>query len=171
MTGLEELTTWQHDEWKDPCQSADSPFVWRYERNRAVADGIRQLCQDFEREFPDVRIRMVIPPSDSVIERVKAGLHTMPKPNGETYGKDYYRNLRGSLNHIPAIGEGMTMVDLGGLSIEPVFLGIRHAPDHGPLDLYLSECFRDLAVNRGSQFRGPRSFFYEAQEDTAVDGR
>ena len=63
------------------------------------------------------------------------------------------------------------MVDLSGLSVEPVFLGIRFAPAAGPLDLYLRECFRDLAGNRGSKHRGPRSFFYEAQETLRVKDR
>jgi len=63
----------------------------------------------------------------------------------------------------------MTMVDLTGLSVEPVFLGIRFAPEKAPLDLYLREIFRDMATNRGSNFRGPRSFFYEAQETLRVN--
>jgi len=72
--------------------------------------------------------------------------------------------MQSSLNYIPNVGEGMAMVDLTGLSTEPVFLGIRFAPDKGPLDLYLREWFADLSGNRGSTFRGPRSLFYEAQE-------
>ena len=161
---IEQITTWQDDEWNEPCQSPDSPFVWRYERNRAVADGLRQLFVELEHEFPGVRIRAVIPPNESVIRTVRKELDRMPKPDGGFYGEEYFRHVRGSLNHIPAIGEGMAMVDLSGLSVEPVFLGIRFAPDPGPVDVYLKECFRALATNYGSRFRGPRSFFYEAQE-------
>lgn len=161
---IEQITTWQDDEWEGPCQSSESPFVWRYQRNRAVADGLRQLFVDLEREFPGVRIRAVIPPNESVIRTVQTGLNQMPKPDGGVYGANYFRHVRGSLNHIPAIGEGMAMVDLSGLSVEPVFLGMRFAPDTGPVNLYLRECFRALAMNNGSRFRGPRSFFYEAQE-------
>ncbi|MEA1951357.1 MAG: hypothetical protein U9N87_08230, partial [Planctomycetota bacterium] len=161
---IEKITHWQAKEWIGPCQSLKSPFAWRYERNRAVARGVRQLLVDLEREFPSVRIRAVIPPSENVIRDVRQGLDRMPKPDGGVYGRGYYKSIRGSLNHIPGIGEGMTMVDLTGLSVEPVFLGIRYAPDAAPLGLYLRENFRDMAANRGSNFRGPRSFFYEAQE-------
>ncbi len=161
---VEQITHWQDNEWIGPCQSPSSPFAWRYERNRAVASGVRKLLVDLEREFPGVRIRAVIPPSEGVIRAVQRGLDQMPKPGGGVYGRVYLKAIRSSLNHIPGIGEGMAMVDLTGLSVEPVFLGIRYAPDPGPLDLYLRECFRDLAKNRGSNFRGPRSFFYEAHE-------
>ena len=161
---VEQITDWQDNEWNDPCQSRDSPYAFRYERNRAVASGVRKLLVDLEREFPGVRIRAVIPPSENVIRAVRKGLDSLTKPDGGVYGRIYYKNIRGSLNHIPAIGEGMSMIDLTGLSVEPVYLGIRFAPDEAPLDLYLRESFRDLAENRGSNFSGPRSFFYEAQE-------
>ena len=165
---VEQITDWQENEWIGPCQDPDSPFLWRYERNRAVADGVRQLLLDTEREFPGVRIRAVIPPNQDVIRAVQQGLDQMPKPDGGVYGGKYYKSIRGSLNHIPGIGEGMAMVDLTGLAVEPVFLGIRYAPDAAPLDLYLRENFRSMAGNRGSIFRGPRSFFYEAQETLRV---
>jgi hypothetical protein len=161
---IEQITNWQENEWNGPCQSLGSPFVWRYERNRAVAEGVRQMLVDLEHEFPGVRIRAVIPPSADVIRTMQQGLDRMPKPDGGFYEQSYFRHIRSSLNHIPAIGEGMAMVDLTGLSVEPVFLGIRYAPDAAPLGLYLQEIFRDMAGNRGSKFHGPRSFFYEAQE-------
>jgi len=163
---IEQLTTWQPGAWSydEPCQLANSPYAWRYHRNRAVASGVRMLLTDLENEFPGVRIRAVIPPSEAVTRHVRKGLETMPKPDGGVYGRDYYRHIRGSLNHIPAIGEGMAMVDLSGLSVEPVFLGVRFAPEPGPFGLYLDECLSDMADNRGSSYRGPRSFFYEAQE-------
>ena len=34
---VQQLTLWQDNAWIGPCQSADSPFAWRYQRNRAVA--------------------------------------------------------------------------------------------------------------------------------------
>lgn len=164
VDSVEQITAWQDNEWLGSCQSPSSPFAWRYERNRAVANGVRQLLVDLGREFPGVRIRAVIPPGENAPHAVQQGLVKLPKPDGGFYGRDYYRHIRSSLNHIPAIGEGMAMVDLRGLSVEPVFLGIRYAPDAAPLKLYLRENFRDMAGNRGSTFRGPRSFFYEAQE-------
>ncbi|NQT21721.1 MAG: hypothetical protein HQ592_18590 [Planctomycetes bacterium] len=169
---LEQLTHWQDNEWLGSCQSPTSPFVWRYERNRAVADGLRQLLMDLEREFPGVRIRAVIPPSEEVIRNVRRDLKLMPKPGGGVYGDKYYgQHIRSSLNHIPGIGEGMAMIDLTGLGVEPVFLGIRRTPDAAPLNLYLRECFHSMARNRGSSFRGPRSFFYEAQETLRAKDR
>ena len=58
----------------------------------------------------------------------------------------------------------MAMVDLKGLSVEPVFLGVRYAPDPGPLTAFVDRYVADLDANRGSSYRGPKSFFYEAQE-------
>lgn len=161
---IEQITTWQQGEWQGPCQSANSPYIWRYQRNRAIANGVRALLVDLEREFPGTRIRAVIPESEAVIKGTQNDLADMARPEGGVYGRDYYRHIRGSLNHIPAIGEGMAMVDLSGLSVEPVFLGIRFAPDAGPLNAFVNRCTSDLADNRGSSYRGPRSFFYEAQE-------
>ena len=161
---VERITTWQPGEWQKKCQSPDSPYAWRFTRNELVARGVRALLSDLEQEFPNTRIRAVIPPSATVVNRVQAALEKMPKPDGGFYGRDYYRHIWGSLNHIPTIGEGMTLLDLTGLSVEPVFLGIRFAPDQGPFESFLRESLADLADNRGSRFRGPRSFFYEAQE-------
>ena len=56
------------------------------------------------------------------------------------------------------------MVDLRGLSVEPVFLGVRYAPAPGPLNAFVDRYVADLDANRGSSYRGPKSFFYEAQE-------
>jgi len=161
---VERITTWQRGEWQGSCQSPDSDYAWRYQRNRAVAEGIRALLRDLECEFPGVRIRAVVPQSESVIEAVQAQLATMHKPDGSVFGSEYYRHIWGSLNYIPAIGEGMAMVDLSDLSVEPAFLGIRYLPDQGPLELFVSRYIEDLANNRGSRFRGPRSFVYEAQQ-------
>lgn len=160
---VERITTWQRGEWQGPCQSPDSEYLWRYRRNRAVAQGVRALLEDLEREFPGVHIRAVVPQSESVIESVQAELATMRKPDGTVYGSEYYRHIWGSLNYIPAIGEGMAMVDLSGLSVEPTFLGVRYLPDQGPLELFVNQYIDDLANNRGSRFHGPRSFIYEAQ--------
>ena len=168
---VEQITTWQPGAWQGPCQSEASSFRWRYARNRAVAAGVRKLLLDLAEAFPGVRTRVVIPESARVIEAVRAGLDTMPRPEGGVYGRNYYRHIRGSLNHIPAIGEGMTMVDLTGLPAEPVFLGVRYGPDPGPLRLFVDECLEDMADNRGSSFRGPRSFFYEAQETLRAKDR
>lgn len=167
---VEQITTWQPGEWQGPCQSVSSEFRWRYQRNRAIAAGVRALLVDLEREFPRTRIRAVIPQSESVIRDTEEALAQMPKPGGGVYGRDYFRHVWGSLNYIPAIGEGMAMVDLSGLSVEPVFLGIRYAPGPGPLDAFVGRYIGDLSENRGSRFRGAKSFFYEAQETLrAVD--
>jgi hypothetical protein len=160
---VERITTWQRGEWQGACQSPDSDYAWRYQRNLAVAQGVRELLEDLEREFPGVRIRAVVPQSENVIETVQAKLATMRKTDGSVYGSDYYRHVWGSLNYIPAIGEGMAMIDLSGLSVEPTFLGIRYLPDQGPLELFVDRYVDDLADNRGSRFQGPRSFIYEAQ--------
>jgi len=161
---VERITMWQRGEWQGPCQSPDSDYAWRFRRNRAVAQGVRELLKDLEREFPGVRIRAVVPQSESVIEAVQTELATMRKPDGNVYGSKYYRHIWGSLNYIPAIGEGMAMMDLSDLSVEPTFLGIRYLPDQGPLELFVNRYVDDLANNRGSRFRGPRSLIYEAQE-------
>jgi hypothetical protein len=167
--GAERLTMWQPGEWAEPCQSPDSPFAWRYARNRGVADGVRKLLEDLEKAFPKTRIRAVIPERAVAEENVKAALEKMPKPGGGApgggfYGRDYYGHICSSINQIPAIGEGMTMLDLRGLRVEPVFAGIRFLPDRGPFDLYVREAIADMADNHGSSFRGPRSFFYEGHE-------
>ena len=161
---VEQITTWQRGEWQGPCQAAASPFAWRYQRNRAVASGIRSLLTELQKQFPQTRIRAVIPQSEAVIRGTETALATMPKPDKGVYGQGYFRHIWGSLNYIPSIGEGMAMVDLRGLSVEPVFLGVRYAPDPGPLKDFVDRYVADLDANRGSSYRGPKSFFYEAQE-------
>lgn len=161
---VEHITMWHPGEWDSTCQSADSPFAWRYARNRGVADGVRRLLEDLEKEFPKTRIRAVIPEGAAAVANVQAALEKMPKPGGGVYGRGYYRHLWASINHIPAIGEGMAMLDLRGLRVEPVFGGIRFLPDHGPFDLFVREAIADMSDNHGSSFRGPRSFFYEGHE-------
>lgn len=163
-TEVERITTWQDAEWREPCQESDSPFIWRLARNEAVANGMTMLLRDLEREFPETRIRAVIPPRESTIKRIQAALEQLPVPAGGVYGRDYYQRLWCSNNHIPTIGEGMAMVDLAGTRIEPVFLGSgAYQPDDAPFRLFIDEQIRDLAENRGSNFRGPRSYFLEAQ--------
>jgi hypothetical protein len=168
---VEKITTWQPGEWADTCQQPDSPYPWRYARNREVANGIRSLLQDLERAFPATRIRVVLPERAAATEKIKAALDTMPKPGGGVYGRDYYRHIWASINHIPSIGEGIAMVDLRGLRIEPVFLGIRSLPDMEPFKLFVRECIADMADNHGSSFRGPRSFFYEGHETLRTTDR
>lgn len=161
---VEQITTVQPGAWRAvTCQSSgDSP--WRYARNRLVADGVRQLLLDLRREFPDTRIQAVIPPSAATVDRVLARLDMLPSRNGEPFGRDYYRRLWCSNNHIPTIGEGMAMVDLSGTNVEPVFLGTGgYSQEASTLKAYVDECVLDLSANRNSVFRGPRSYFFEAQ--------
>lgn len=162
--GVEQLTTWQDGEWREPCQSPDSPFLWRLARNEAVARGVTQLVRDLEREFPATRIRAVIPAREAAIRRIYDALDKLSQPNGTPYGRDYYWQLWCSNNHIPSIGEGMAMIDLAGTNVEPVFLGSGgYQPDEAPFKLFIDEQIRDLADQRGSGYRGPRSYFLEAQ--------
>ena len=161
---VEPLTTWQPGAWKGACPTDASRYAWRYHRSRAIARGVRQLLADLEQRFPETRIRAVLPPRSTVENEVTAALVTLKKPDKGVYGADFYRHIWGSLNHIPAIGEGLADVDLSGLRIEPVFLGIRYLPPPGPLKLFVDASLADLAGNRGSRFQGPRSFCYEAQE-------
>lgn len=161
---IERITTWQDAEWREPCQEADSPFIWRLARNEAVANGVTTLLRDLEREFPETRIRAVIPTREATVKRIQTALEQMPVPTGGVYGRDYYHRLWCSNNHIPTIGEGMAMVDLAGTKIEPVFLGSGgYQPDDAAFRMFIDEQIRDLAENRGSSFRGPRSYFLEAQ--------
>ncbi|NUQ63225.1 MAG: hypothetical protein HUU20_12165 [Pirellulales bacterium] len=161
--GVEQITTWQPDEWRDECQTLQGPR-WRYARNRGTADGLRLLLQDLEQAFPGRRIRMLVPPSEPAAGKVRSGLDSLPQPAGGPYGRGFYDKLWPSSNYIPAVGEGAAMVDLRGLSVEPAFLGSGgYLPGMTPFQLYVRECLADLADNRGSSFRGPRSYFFEAQ--------
>jgi hypothetical protein len=161
--GVERITTWQPGEWVGPCQTPQGP-PWRYARNRGTADGVRLLLEDLQRAFPKRRIQVVLPVSETAVRRIGDALETLQQPDGKPYGRDFYNRLWAGNNHIPAIGEGMAMVDLHGLAVEPAFLGsggsLNGMP---PFELFVRECIADLADQRGSSFRGPRSYFFEAQ--------
>ena len=161
---VEPVTTWQPREWTVPCPNDDGQLIWRFHRSRAITRGVRALLKDLRARFPRTRLRAVIPQRARVERAVRKGLVTMKRPAGGVYKSDFYRYIWSSNNHIPAIGEGMAEVDLKGLNVEPVFLGIRYAPPPGPLGLFLEHVFQDMSENRGSSFSGPRSFCYEAQE-------
>jgi hypothetical protein len=161
--GIEQITTWQPNEWAGVCHTTNGPR-WRFARNRGTADGLRLLLQDLERAFPGRRIRMVIPPGESAVQKIWSALDSLPQPTGAPYGRDYYNRLWASNNHIPAVGEGAALVDLRGISVEPSFLGSGgYLPGTAPFELYVRECIADLQDNRGSTFRGKRSYFFEAQ--------
>ncbi|MEO2048703.1 MAG: hypothetical protein ABGX16_19275 [Pirellulales bacterium] len=159
----EKITTHQAGEWEERCQKEDSPYRWRYARNREVASGVRLFLDELDHAFPKVRTRIVLPLTEKSVIAVKDGLETIPGPNGKPYHRNYSR-VWSTINHIRSIGEGMAMVQLDGLATEPVLFGVRGLPDSAPLQLYLDHSFDELATNRGSSFRGPRSFFFEAQE-------
>ena len=55
------------------------------------------------------------------------------------------------------------MLDLNGLRAEPMFLGLRDLPDEGPVSLFVERYQSNQSDNHGSLYRGPKSFFYEAQ--------
>jgi len=169
---VDQVTTVQSGAWRAvTCQSPDvSP--WRYIRNSLVADGVRQLLLDLRQEFPDTRIQAVVPPSAQAVDRVLTTLDNLPAANGEPFGRDYYRRLWCSNNHIPTIGEGMAMVDLSETNVEPVFLGTGgYSQEEGTLTAYVDECVHDLATNRNSTFRGPRSYFFEAQSSLRANDK
>ncbi|MES2789717.1 MAG: hypothetical protein V4719_08855 [Planctomycetota bacterium] len=161
--GIERITTWQPDEWGGECQTPEGP-PWRYARNRGTADGMRLLLTDLEQAFPGRRIRVLIPPGEAAVRRIWDGLDALDQPTGAKYGRGFYYQLWCSNNHNPAVGEGMALVDLRGLSAEPALLGSGgYLPGLAPVSLYVRECLADLMENRGSKFRGPRSYFFEAQ--------
>lgn len=160
---VERITTWQPGEWDGYCQQEDSPYRWRYARNKAVSNGVRLLLEDFEAAFPDVRTRIVIPMREASADRVADRLETLYRSDAARYGRSNIGSIWSSINYIRSIGEGMAMVDLTGLKTEPVFFGVRDIPDAKTFDIYFEESLRDFSHNRGSGFSGPRSFFYEAQ--------
>jgi len=88
----------------------------------------------------------------------------MARPEGGVYGRDYYLQVWSTINHFPPIGEGMAMLNLEGLAVEPVFMGLRSRPGREPIKLFVRECIKDMADNHGSSFRGPRSFWWEGHE-------
>ena len=160
---IAKITDWQPGEWQGTCQSESADYPWRYARNSAVAQGVRLLLQDLEREFPDTRIRVMIPPRAEVENGVKRGLAELPDSKGGHYDARYYRFLCSGLNQIPSIGEGMSMLDLRGLRAEPMFLGLRDLPDDGPISLFVDAYLKNQSDNHGSSHPGPKNFFYEAQ--------
>ncbi|HUP11031.1 MAG TPA: hypothetical protein VM187_02425, partial [Niastella sp.] len=117
---VERITTWQPGEWDGYCQQKDSPYRWRYARNKAVSTGVRLLLGDFEAAFPNVRTRIVIPMDESSAGRVDERIKTLTKSDGSHYGKDYNGGIWSTINYIRSIGEGMAMLDLTGLKTEPV---------------------------------------------------
>lgn len=163
VVDVERITMWQPEEWRDECDTPDRlPF--RYARNLGTSTGVRALIHDLERVFSDQRIQVVMPPQAAAIRRIQERLDAMRGSDGAIYGRRYYDRLWPSNNHIPSAGEGMSMVDLTGLRTEPVFLGSGgYLPDQQPLTFYVEECLKDLATNRGSTFRGPRTWFFEGQ--------
>lgn len=160
---VERITTWQLGEWEGYCQQEDSPYRWRYARNKAVSQGVRALLKDFEATFPGIRTRILIPLSETSAERVADRLEKLYQSGAARPDSRSYGGIWSTINHIRSIGEGMAMIDLTGLKTEPVFFGVRDIPDAATFDIYFEESRRDLSHNRGSLFCGPRSFFYEAQ--------
>jgi amidase len=149
------LTTFQHGEWEGGCQSADCAWPWRYARNTHIAHGVRALLDNLVVAFPGTRIRVVLPERQNVADAVASLRKTMPPATVSYTGS---RN-----NYMPSIGEGMTMLDLTGLKVEPVLLGVGPFVDAKLLDAYLEHALADLKTNRGSSFRGPRAIMYEGQ--------
>jgi len=160
---IAKITDWQPGEWQGTCQSGPAHYPWRYARNSVVANGVRLLLQDLEKEFPDTRIRVMIPPRAAVENGVTLALGNIPDPDGGSYDALYYRFLCSGINQIPSIGEGMSMLDLSGLRAEPMFLGLRDLPDDGPISLFVDAYVKNQSDNHGSIHAGPKSFFYEAQ--------
>jgi hypothetical protein len=166
---VERITTWQHGEWDEYCQQEDSPYRWRYARNKAVSKGVRLLLEDFEVAFPNVRTRIVIPMRESSAKRVDDRIKALIQSDSTHYVRNYTGGVWSTINYIRSIGEGMAMLDLTGLKTEPVLFGVRDIPDSGPFDIYFDESLSDLSNNRGSEFNGPRSFFFESQSTLRRD--
>ena len=160
---ISKITAWQPGEWQGTCQIEPARYPWRYARNSMVAKGVRLLLLDLEKEFPDTRIRVMIPPRAAVENGVKMALQKMPDPKGGKYDTRYYRFLCSGINQIPSIGEGMSMLNLAGMRVEPMFLGLRDLPDDGPISLFVDAYVKNQSDNHGSKSSGPKSFFYEAQ--------
>ncbi len=159
---IEQITVGPEHEWQGSCQSPSCSSPWRYSLNRAIAAGVRKLLDDLLEALPATRTRVVVLPREPAVEAIQKALETMKRPGGEVYGRDYYWSIVPVWNHHTALGEAMAMLDLTGLSAEPVFLGIHILPERGPLDEYLRDCLADMRGNRGSRFTGLRSIFYEA---------
>ena len=163
VNSVNSISNWYAGEWMGTCQRESDGHVWRYARNQAIANGIRQLIHKLEDEFPSTRIRVMLHPRDDVENSVKQDLPKLSNPDGGTYDANYYRFLSSGNNQIPAMCEAMTMVDLTGLRSEPMFLGLRDLPDRKPVELFVGRYQKNQADNHGSRFRGQKSFFYEAQ--------
>lgn len=162
-SGIRQILEWQASEWREPCQTPKA-YPWRYLRNQGTADGIRLLLEDLEREFPGTPVRAVIPHSEAGITRILGELDSLKTGNGEPFGRKFFSRLWPSNNYIPAVGEGMAMVSLSGLSVEPVISGSGgYLPEQEPFAAYVRASVDDLADNRGSSYRGPKSYFFEAQ--------
>jgi hypothetical protein len=160
---IRQFSVWQPDEWKGTAQTPDGR-PWRYLRNRGTADGLRRLLEDLRNAFPKIRIRAVIPPQSAAVAHVLNDLRSLPMPEGGYYGESFYSRLWPSNNFIPDVGEGMAMVNLQSLSVEPVFFGSGgYLSETAPIRVYIQRLTEDLADNRGSDFRGTRSYFFEAQ--------
>jgi len=161
---LERLATVQPGAWRSvTCQRPD-PYLRRYVRNQLVARGIRHLLQDIEAAFPNERVQIVIPPKESTVDVIQSELNHMASVHDKPEWRDFYRRLWPSNNHMPSIGEGMAMMDLSGLRAEPIFFGTgswRQEPE--TLSLYVRSLISDMQGNRGSSYRGPRSYFFEIQ--------
>lgn len=168
---VERITTWQHGEWDGYCQQEDSPYRWRYARNKAVSTGVRLLLQDFEKAFPNVRTRIVIPMRESSANTVADRVEVLHRSDSARYSNTNSAGIWNTINYIRSIGEGMTMIDLTGLKSEPVLFGVRNIPDAATFDIYFEESLRDFSNNRGSKFHSPRSFFFEAQNTLGYTGK
>lgn len=165
---VDRITVGQPKEWEGRCQTEDCPFRWRYMRNREIANGVRRLLEDLAQTFPGIRTRILIPQQEEAVFAVRNQLETTLRSDGTPYGRDYLP-IWSTINSIRVHCEGMAVVDLEGLSTEPVFFGFRNLHEPSLVQLYLHHSFEDLADNRGSSFHGPRSFFYEAQETLRGD--
>jgi len=152
---LEKLTMWQPGEWAGSCQSPDCDSRWRYVRNLGVASGVRLLLLDLSRRFPDKRLRVVLPERSAVVEAVESVRANLPREAVHYAGS---RN-----NWIQNIGEGMSMVDLTDLEVEPVLLGVGPFVNITILEAYLTHALSDLAANNGSKYKGPKGIMYEGQ--------
>jgi len=170
---IEQITMSQPGEWKDTCQSPDSPYRWRYTRNQEVAKGVRKLLEDLQEAFPGVRTRVVISERDVAFQNSRDIIDKYSNIEdeeqsvakyGQLHGLDWYHNLWRRTDHIVAFCEGMALLDLTGLAAEPVFLGIRDLPEQECFAKFVDECIKDMADNHGSSYRGPHSFFLEANQ-------
>jgi hypothetical protein len=168
---VERITTWQPGEWDGYCQRENSPYRWRYARNKAVANGIRLLLQDFEAAFPDIRTRVLIPLNDSSSGNVISRIEELAQSEVTSNKIRNKGRIWSTINYIHSIGEGMAMLDLMGLKTEPVFFGVRDIPDTSHFNIYFEESLRYFSSNRGLTFRGPRSFFFEAQYTLGLKGK